>query len=954
MKKIIDLSIKHPISVLMYFFLVIILGGISVFALKASLLPQTNERWIIVTVPYKGVKAEEIRKLITIPLEENLSCLKNIKNLESVSRDEIASLKIELKWNSDHKRALLETNAIIDSSMENLPEDCPRPMVKSVKDNYGKIKIFVIPIDKDILSASAFAQNELKSSFIALDECARMEFMGLEKKIINVLVDSELSAFHKLSLEEIVCSMNNSNFDYPAGTIEEGENEMLFKTEGSYKDLNEIMETSIINEKKRLKLKDLARISSSKDKEKSFCIYNGQQCVGATVFCKKNANPMFFSFKVKRIIKEINCTKKNFKLIIAEDSSDEIKSILLNLFLSSLVGVFISFLLIIFFFKSFKIAGIISFSIPFCVLFSFLILKLFGRSANIISITGITICLGMVIDNSIVAMESIVDCVNDKNNYMGKIEFAIEKIILPNTASTITTIIAFVPIFFVGGIIGELFIDLGITILSGMAFSLFYSFTFLPAVCVLFFKNEFQNHKKIKLLFLENNYKRILEKTNKIKCLWAPTSFFSLIVTIAILIPIKKELQPRINDKNLIIQVNFEPGHKIESIKQKGMNLTEGLLQIESIKNVWCEGGIETNNYQALANPENQSENLLICIEAKDPKRIINSCKRILDKSQLKYSLIEKNDLICERLSIKNKCLLLHDNFFDLQEKIKGLFINDYIPNYYKKRKEFKANKNYMQKKSLTPLEFSKALKEVFDGCEAFPYYENGREIPIKAIYEKNSYSSETKLKSLNIICQESQTPLYALGSWEESLDESILYRFNGKDAKIISEKNANKIQKEESENLIWLRKNSLNDFFSNSFILALIVFVLLYCIIGAQTESFTKPIIYFISVLPAFLGASFFLILFHATLNINSVMAFVALFGMSVNNSILLSEGGIEKFSSALITTFTSVVSLLPFAIDPFKNNPQSSLALALVGGLLFSAAASFILIPNIQENQK
>ncbi len=937
----------------MYFTLAFVLGFVSIFFINTSLLPQTKERWIIVSADYKGVKAKEIRKLIAMPLEESLSSLKDLKNCESICRDGFCLVKIELKWNSDANRALLETNSLIDSAMESLPEDCSRPFVKIHKDNSGKIKLFIIPKGDDILSASDFAQNELKNKLLSVEECAELDFYGLQKKMIKIVVDYKKSAFYNLSLEDIARDMNNSNFDYPAGSIQDGDKEMIFKSEGAYKNRSDILNTFIKTTNEKLRLKDIAKIHDSIQKESSFCFYNGKPCIEATLLCKKNKNPLKFSCKIKRIVKNLNLKKTKPQIIISQDSSDEIKKVLLNLFASSAAGILISFALILFFFRSGKIACLIACSIPFCVLFSFLVLTLLGRSANIISLTGITICLGMVLDNSIVAIESVLENNNKEKNFSENLKASIENIFLSNKASTITTIIAFVPIFFIGGIIGELFIDLGISVFAGMLFSLIYSFTFLPASCVLFLEEEIKKTKKITFKNLENKYYSIIKKTNKKKFLCPAISAFSLVLCFFILIPIKKELQPKEKENNFLVQVSFEPGSGFDFLKNQGKEISKKLLKIKSIKNISCKGGIEKNDFETLSNPANCEENITFCIESDKIKKTFAECQKIFNAMNLKYLLEEKSDLICERLSIKNHSLIAKDNPDDLLTTAKFYFGTDFAPNYFKNEKKFVANKHYMRKNKLSPLELSKALKYSFDGCETLPFYEAGDEIKMQVQYKDEEFSSENKLALLKIFGQDSQIGIEALGHWENSFEESLFYRHNGKDAKIISEKKANKASQKERDCIVFLRKDNTADFLKNAFCLTAISFILLYCILGAQTESFLKPLIYFVALPPAILGAIIFLTIFRSSLNINSAIALAALLGMSVNNSILLHEGGVKKFSSALITTITSLAALIPFAFDPFNINPQSSLSLAICGGLLFSSAASFILIPNIKERK-
>ena len=205
--------------------------------------------------------------------------------------------------------------------------------------------------------------------------------------------------------------------------------------------------------------------------------------------------------------------------------------------------------------------------------------------------------------------------------------------------------------------------------------------------------------------------------------------------------------------------------------------------------------------------------------------------------------------------------------------------------------------------------------------------------------------------------------PLSTFGKFLDTKNEAILYRHNKRDAKIIATEEQHKIKSLapflQKNNFLSLKKKSLEEIFSSGAALLVLVLALLYCLLGAQSESFSLPLIFLLALPPAFFGAIFFLALFFRSLNINSILALVVLFGTSVNNSIILCEGSesktcckkasrksiidgaAEKLNMILVTSATSIAALIPFAFVFPSKNPQSSMSLAIIGGLLFSAVA-------------
>ena len=956
MKKAIEFSVKHPVSALMYFSLAIFLGAISVFCMNTSLLPKTRDRFILASTNYDGVRAEEIRKLVTIPLEQALASLKDVKNIESVSRDGSCAIKIELKWGADIDAALLECAAILEDASESLPDDCPAARAKKLGGFASEISVCLLPKENDIFAATEFAENEFKSKLLSFEETAYVEVIGGKKKEIKAIVDSSKAAFYGLGLDEIARRLNLSNYDYPAGTIQDGDDEILLKTDGTYKSFKDILETPLKTSVGSLKLGDIARVEKLAQKTEEFVYCNGERCAQVKVVCKKNKNPLLLSAKVKRLLAQVNDGEKGFEAFLTHDGADEIWLSLKNLAFSALAGVAASFFLILLFFRSVKIAAVIASVIPLSVLFTFFVLLCFGKSVNVISLAGITLCLGMIIDNSIVAMESVLDEAKERKDFSKAILDAVEKISLSNSASTLTTIIVFAPLFFIGGIIGELFTDLGIAVLSGMAFSLLFSFSALPAFCVLFLREEAIGAKKIDLSFLQKRYEGIVERVRgkAFLCPAAALAFFA--ASLLILLPLKKEMQPKGRADSFVATALLDGQMGIDALERKAKAVSKSVMELKSVSGILTSGGLSKDRPELLAKPEENARRLVLKIKAVDAKKAKAECERLFAALGLDFAFEDAEDLFSERIGIKDLTLFAGQNPRELFLESLRFFGNGFFPNERKSLKTFKADKNLLEKAGITPLDLSAALKSSFDGTKAFPFYENGKEETLRVQFEQNEFSPKKNLSALRLPAKKGMVFLSSLGGWEDEDGEAVLYRLNGNDAKIVKDgclsKNA-PLSQVPKKRIVKTKKKEIIELLKNAFFLLLTAFLLLYCVLGAQSESFKTPLVYLIAVPPAFFGAALFLAVFRSSLNINSIMAFVTLFGTSVNCSIILRQCGTKGFSSVLITTATSLASLAPFAFDPFNLNPQSSLALAMTGGLLFSAAASLILVPIATEGK-
>ncbi|MDE7290633.1 MAG: efflux RND transporter permease subunit [Treponemataceae bacterium] len=979
MKSLIKYSVEHPVSIIMYFSLAIILGAISVFALNVSFLPETKERHILISTEYQGVAASEVRTLITVPLEEAISSLKGIKNCESVTREGLSLVKAELKWGTNIDLAMVEAKSIVDAAMETLPQDCPMPKVQKLNLSQNeKIKICVIPKNADICLATNFCNEELKTKLLELEGIAEIKILGGQKEEIQVTVDSKKAAFYKVSLENIAQSLNASNYEYPAGTIQVGENQILLKTQGLYKNFDDILNTSVKHETNgSLKLRDFASVEKVPAEFSSFVFYNSKRGVQIEIACKNSYSPIRLSSKIRSRIFEMNeIYGDKFDIAIIEDASKNILSSIKSLLLSALAGITITIALLYFFVRSAKIAAIIASVIPFSILFSLFILFATKRSINLISLSGITICLGMIIDNSIISVLSIAREIKKSPNKSDS-EFksatiaGLEKITLSNSASTLTTIVVFLPLFFLDGILGEVFCDLSITVIGGMAFSLLFSFTVIPAAAVLFLRQEFFKMKSDARKSLEKKYRSILEKTLDIKILPAAIIAISVFASAIFLLPIKKEIQPKSAQNDFQVQINFPSEFSIEKILSQGKILAEEIQNLKTVENVLCAGGIQNDDFSELLNPRAFPERLIFKIESIEIKKCKKQVQDLLEKFQSEFDFVESEDLISSHLAIKSDLLFLGDDEKKLRESAEEIFEN-FSPNYFTDGILFSFDTERLSKHGMSTGTISIAAKNALEGIECLPYYENGKEVPLKIRFPKNEFSSERNLGAMPIFSENGILPLSTFGKFIDIKNEAILYRYDKKDAKIIAAEEHAKIKTLapffQKSRFVSLKQKSLEEIFSSGATLLALVLALLYCLLGAQSESFSLPLIFLLALPPAFFGAIFFLALFLRSLNINSILALVVLFGTSVNNSILLCEGikgktfceksaarksiingAAEKLNMILVTSATSIAALIPFAFVFPSKNPQSGMSLAIIGGLLFSATAVIIFIPNI-----
>lgn len=953
MKRIIHFSVKHPVTVFMGILTFVIMGINSIYFMNIDFMPVIQKRKLLVSTEYDGISAKEIKSLITKPLEDSLSSLGGMKNVTSVSRDGLSLITVELHWGTDIDMALVECREIIDAAYPILPSLCSKPSVKALESINECITITMIPNDNDLSYGRYIADYDIKPRLQRLDGVGSVNVSGGEKQCIEVRVSKDKLDTLRMSIGQVSYIISYANFECPAGNIYQGERVLSVKTSGLYSNLNQIGQTPFsLNENEVLRISDIAQVVDTIEEKESFFLHNGQECIRIGIKKKTNASPIALSKAVKKELNRLSSIYGNYySFEIINDLSNQVKSSIFSLLISGIIGAVVAALIVYLFLRSFKISLVISSLIPISCLFSIFALWVFGKSINVMSLSGLAIGIGMVIDCSSVVIENI--------QKKGQIEQAVEEVALSNIGSTVTTIVVFIPIFFLKGILGELFADMAISIIASIFISCVLSLTYIPAVCVFMGSSLKKAANPGFVVKAENKYAGMLTNFMCKKFLSVVIVLVSMGIGIGAFLCIDFELLPHINSNTVEAKINLQPDTAIASSYEKALLIQDQLQTLDDVLCVDVRGGVENSDYEQLNNPELQKEVLFITVKTNGSKTVRNQIENKLKLLRYDAFIYDKSDLLSEVLEINDdNYILTGQEDEDMLEKARAYVESEknIIPNLIKTEYTFVPDRNANARYSISALTTASMAYDYLEGTYTNPLYIEGREIPIIVKLYDGDIKSVDDLQNSFVQLDESSIPLRMLGNFELRQNEKILYRYNRKDAKIISAP----VTKDSA--LISLKQLDIDEMLSDGLLLIIVVLLLLYLVMGAQFESFSIPIFLMLALPPAFSGAFLSLVIFNQTLNINSIIALVVLFGTSVNNSILLYEACKMnkqindesviasckgKLRSLLVTNLTTICALIPFTIDPNHVNAQSSLSLAIVGGLIVSLILVLFVIP-------
>lgn len=1029
-RQLVSFSVNHPVS-LVAILLAACLGGLfCCFTVDADFIPQISQREIIVSASYQGLDPADMERLVTQPLEDGLATMKGLKSTSAVTRPGLSLLRLELHWGVDMDLALVECRELVDLCYSQLPSRCQKPQVILPSSLGDAMMVAVIPQDNDLRYARHLVEKDMKGRFQRLEACGGVSLTGGEVEEVKVLVDYDAMEAKGLSLEYISQQLASSNFQYPAGTIQEGEKEILVKTNGLYQSFDEMEDTPLLyGDMGLVRLSDIARVEMSSQERETFFLYGGRPALCLSISKADDASPVALSRQVMEELRELRRQYGDFyEFVVMKDLSAEVTDSLLSLGISAVVGIVVAAAVILYFLRCWKVSVLLASIIPLCGLQVVLVLSLAGATINLMSLCGIAVGIGMVVDAGAVVLENLnrkgaVTGLGRKQELRQMIVEGTLEVALSNTGSAITTAAVFLPLFFLQGLMGELFAQLALAVIAAIVASCLLSLTYIPAMYQFLVEKDDWNpiedvgSKTVSsglvhgtqnsfLEKLELRYRRVLERVLERKSLVVVPVLGCLLLSLVSVLLLDYQLLPEMREDSLQAQVVFPFGTTLSSMEQVALEMQQ-LLEAEGLQQVAIFGGLESSDYQGLSQPQQDIRVLQVMVWPPAGMKLDSRwLEGKLSGRNLRVSALGNQDILSQLLGMEDRSYILAvepgisgaDGRHQLAATASALL--EELPGFHvvpstigvvpegadtSRQLTFQPDRLSASRFSTNGRSVAIAAHQLTEGVESGAFHQEGRTIPLRVQLEGGQELTASQLAAMNIQVGDSlRIPLGLLGSFREEVSQEVLYRYNRRPALMLQPVSTPWVSGEtvagnqdldaavladsgvlaEGFQLIGMQEMERKEMMGNGVALLVVALLLLYFIMGAQFESFLIPLLLLVTLPPAFCGALLLTVLTGHVFSMNTVIGLVVLFGTAVNNGIILYEGillqggfrreaiiraSVSKLRTILVTNLTTIFALIPFALDPSGTSSQSSLAVAIVGGLSLSMMLVLVLMPVV-----
>lgn len=484
------LSIRRPVAVVMVFLLVVVLGVVSLGRLKLDLMPKMNIPVAAVITTYEGAGPFEVENMITRPLEATLATVSNITGISSQSSGGTSWVMLEFDWGVNMDFALLEVRERIDMIKGFLPDEAGDPLVVKFDPSMMPVMNLAVSGNAGQAKLKQIAEDEIAPRLERIPGVASVSVAGGLVRQINVDIDQEKLNAYGLSLQNVVQTLQAENLNLPGGYAQTGTLELVVRTLGEFTDLNDIAGINLVTPAGgAVKLGEIAEIADTHREQTGYVLFNGEPAVSLNIQKEAGANTVDVSRRVHRELEAIRAgLEEGVTVGVVQDQAEFIQEAIKELRDNAIVGGFLAVFILLVFLKNLASTLIIAVAIPISIIGTFALIYFGKLTINMMTLGGLALGVGMMVDNAIVVLENTYRLRQEGASLADAARDGASEVGMAITASTLTTMVAFLPVVFTRGLAAQIFRELSLTVSFSLLVSLFVALTLVPMLCSRFLR----------------------------------------------------------------------------------------------------------------------------------------------------------------------------------------------------------------------------------------------------------------------------------------------------------------------------------------------------------------------------------------------------------------------------------------------------------------------------------
>lgn len=1014
LNKIIRFSLENRLVVLIAAVLLLIGGTYTASEMEVDVFPDLNAPTVVVMTEASGMAAEEVERLVTFPIETAVNGATDIRRVRSSSTTGFSVVWVEFDWGCDIYRCRQIVSEKLATITESLPVNVGKPTLGPQSSILGEMMIIGLTADStSLLDLRTHADWTMRPRLLSVGGVAQVAVLGGDVKEYQILLNPAKMNFYGITLDDVMKATKEMNRNVSGGILYEHGSEYIVCGIISTNKVDEIAKTVVkMAENTPVTLENIAEVKIGAKEPKTGLASNmGKPAVLLTITKQPNTNTLELTEKIDKTLEEL---AKNLPQDVSMDTQIFRQSRFIDSSISNIQksliegGVFVVIVLFIFLMNT-RTTIISLVTIPLSLLTSILILKALGLTINTMSIGGMAIAIGSLVDDAIVDVENVYKRLkqnrqkpaSEQKNTIQVVFEASKEVRMPVLNSTLIIIVSFVPLFFLSGMEGKMLAPLGIAFIIALLASTIIALTLTPVLCSYMLKDE-------------NSEKREPFVTRKMKTLYNKALIFTLknskvtiictigviVATIIVFSTLGRSFLPNFNEGSLTINIGTLPGISLEESDRIGREAEKILMTIPEVQTVARKTGRAELDEHALG--VNASE-IEAPFELKDRSKSEMVAEIRAKLKELPGTNIEIGQPISHRIdamlsgtraniAIKlfgtdlNKMFSIGNKIKEEIKDIEGVADLNVEQQIERPQLHIKPRREILAKYGISPAEFGEHINVLLAGAVVSQVYENNQTFDLTLKVNTDEKDRIEKIRDLIIDVNGQKIPLENIAEIKSGFGPNTINRENVSRKIVISANIADRdlhsvvtdIQKRIDEHITLPQDYHIEyggqfeseqaaskTLFLTSLLSVLVIFMLLY----NQFKDTAQAAIILINLPLALVGGVFAIFFTDGVISISAIIGFISLFGIATRNGMLLVDrynelghqglspvrcviaGSLDRLTPIIMTALSSALALVPLALysELPGNEIQSPMAKVILGGLISSTLLNGFIVPII-----
>lgn len=997
--------LKRPVTTVMVVLCLIVFGLTSVLSSKLELTPAMDMPMLVVFTLYPGASPDDVDELVTQPIEDETGTLSGMKGVTSVSSENYSIVLLEYEYGIDIDDAYDDLKKKMDVLKMSLPDDVETPTIMEM--NINDMASISLAVNNDTQNnLYNYVNDTIVPEFEKLSSVASVDISGGQEEYVKIeLIPEKLAQYH-LSMNAIASAITSADFSYPAGSTDVGSQTLSVSAGVDYDTVESLKSIPItLGSGNIIYLEDVANVHTTLEEAAGIGRYNGRDTIAIEIKKQQSSTDVQVSKDVMRTMNRLLSGDPNLEMVVVNDNSDMIKSSLNSVMQTMIMAIVVSMVIIFLFFGDLKASLIVGTSIPISILAALISMSAMGFSLNVITLSSLVLGVGMMVDNSIVVLES---CFRSTKGvgFREYTEAALKgsSVVLQSViGGTVTTCVVFLPLAFLEGMSGQMFKPLGFTIVFCMLASLISAMTIVP-LCYTMYRPKEREHAPLSGMItgLQRGYRNIMQTLLPKRKTVIFTSLVLLGISIVLAGQLGMELMTSADQNSINISIETRPGLRIENVDEilkkaeELVTLPENEAYVDSYMLSYGSTGLSMSGGSAAT----------LTVYLKDDCPL--ETDQLIKLWKPSFANIPDCDITLSASSMMGSMMTINDGFEVILESTQYDSLkqaSDSIVRELTDRPEVTRVHSSLENaaplvkinidpikasaEGLSPVQVAGMINMTLSGTEATTLDVNGNEIKVMVEYPEDEYAALDQLKGITIptatgasvaltdigevVFQDS--PLNIMRSdkqYQVTVTGDYTDMVNTEDDKAVDEMRKllmREIVTPAMNEDISVAQNAVDESMIEELgallEAVLIAVFLVFVVMAAQFESPKFSLMVMTTIPFALIGSFTFLFAADVPISMPSMLGFLMLVGTVVNNGILyvdtvnqyrqdmememaLIEAGATRLRPILMTTLTTIVAMIPMCLAfGDAGEMMQGLALVDVGGLVASTVLALLMLP-------